>query len=767
MAEAVPGLEIDDLVIQKYELELKQIIYGCKYTTTATATKYIVGVGCILYDPVMDVVMLANEYNKQQRILHINPGVLSKDLGYFEDFGGKVEYKHVNMHIFDIALGELFEETATLFNLHFDDMKTCFDKELYRLISVTDDLEYLCIIIPFNLTGFLRIREKFQENIKAITNNTFTCQKQFYEISNIQFFQLEKLKELDKTTPQEINGFYGNKDVVYVCEELCGQPLYISSRIKKVVAKLNGVEIAEDKKINEQNNIKGAVYNLNGIHHFVSKLYDTEARDQEQLKPVQCFLQKFFVSRLDSTASQVKLAIGGDIPLMYYNDIIDGTKSIPLDSPRLVIYTDNPCYVLFNNVTLEFFGEDQTNMYLQKWFKSASNSTQEYSSGTFFQLNDRIYFSYKEKEKETYERIFIGIVRLFDDSIIQYDDIIYRQTLAVEACSSVHIKCMNELVDVKKAKATEKPTEKPTETTIIQYFHDDEIALIRRNNLNSLTRFKKYQADKPTQINTANADVDAETIHLKGRYDLFPKVAELCCDGKITMNGTNLKFTEPESTDKYIGNLCTAINRNLQPIYKPEAAAAYTLCRASAPFEFDCTVNDKSPSIFELKNPDQKVEAAKQKFTYNGIMWVSETKDMTKLPDFYLGAGLYDCFIIEPPDDDKSTKFIVPYHRFNNTTDIKFDPYRVAYECIIPPGVTFEVKKVEYGLISVCTLKEDGKSNGTLVDDKKKTYWRRIITIQPKFATSPSGEKVAPPDAPPGTLGGKQKTRRKLKAEFY
>ena len=743
MAEAVPGLKIYDLVIQKYELELKQIIYGCKYTTPATATKYIVGVGCILYDPVMDVVMLANEYNKQQRILHINPGVLSKDLGYFEDFGGKVEYKHVNMHIFDIALGELFEETATLFNLHFDDMNTCFDKNLYRLISVTDDLEYLCIIIPFNLTGFLRIRENFQENIKAITNNTFTCQKQFYEISNIQFFQLEKLKEQDKTTPQEINGFYGNKDVVYVCEELCGQPLYISSRIKKVVAKLNGFEIAEDKKINEQNNIKGAVYNLNGIHHFVSKLYDTEARDQEQLKPVQLFLQKFFVSRLDSTASQVKLAIGGDIPLMYYNDIIDGTKSIPLDSPRLVIYTDNPCYALFNNVSLEFFGKDQTNVYLKKWFKSASSSTQEYSSGTFFQLNDRIYFSYKKDV--TYKRIFIGIVRLFDDSIIQYDDIIYRQTLAVEACSSVHIKCMNELVTTKNQSNT---------TPKIQYFHDDEIALIRRNNLNSLTRFQKYQTDLPSLINT-NESKDAETIHLKGRYDLFPKVAELCCDGKITMNGTNLKFTEPESTDKYIGNLCTAINHNLRPIYKPkDAAAAYTLCRASAPFEFDCTVNDNSPSIFELKNP--VAGAAKQKFTYNGIMWVSETKDMTKLPDFYLGAGLYDCFIIAPPSDI-NTAFIVPYHRFNNTTDIKFDPYRVAYECIIPPGVEFEVEKVEYGLISVCTLKEDGKSNGTLVDDKKKTYWRRIITIQPKFATTTT----------PEPQGGKQKTRRKLKAEFY
>jgi hypothetical protein len=35
-----------------------------------------------------------------------------------------------------------------------------------------------------------------------------------------------------------------------------------------------------------------------------------------------------------------------------------------LNSPRLIIYTDNPCFVLFDNVDLSYGGDDKTDLYL-------------------------------------------------------------------------------------------------------------------------------------------------------------------------------------------------------------------------------------------------------------------------------------------------------------------------------------------------------------------------------------------------------------------
>jgi hypothetical protein len=486
-------------------------------------------------------------------------------------------------------------------------------------------------------------------------------------------------------------------------------------------------------------------------------------------------LQKYFVSRLDSSSPGAKIAIGGDIPLMYYNEITG--KKIELDSPRLVIYTDNPCFALFNNVSMKY-NTDNTNVYLTKWFAAlkerivsaadgngepeerivinigddenavneleATKKTQEqeYARGTFFQLNDRIYFSYLHGPK--YYRIFVGLVRLLDDSIITYDNIIYKQTLAVEVCSSMHIQYMNELV-----------AEKKQSNPMINYFHDDEIARIRQwRNPTAYPRFKQYCDLTTDIINITVSPEHVNNIHLKGKYALFNEVVKLCCEKNISFDGKTIKRTSNTNVDA----LFTAIEQNLQPVIK-------TLYRASMPFEFDCnnidpTQSTPKPSIFTLKSGDT--------FVYNGIMWASEPPAEKSIPDFYLGAGLYDCFIIQPPDNNKKAKFIVPYYRFRNAEKaINFDPYRVAYECIIPPGVKFQVKKVEFGLIKVCPLTWSGMS---LVDDKKsaQTYWRRIITIEPQFTTRPA--PVAGPTTTAPT-GGKEKARKprknKLNEEFY
>ena len=757
---AEPPLDVNNLVIAKHSDQTRDI-YGCKHGSGGT-TKFIVGVGCILYDKNLQVVMLGNEYNKQQRILHLNPG-LERHRGYYEDFGGKIEYKHVNMHIFDVALGELFEETAMLFNLHYDDMKTCFDKKSYVLIDVphSGDLQYLCMVIPFNLQEFQRIRDKFHENIKAITNSTITCQKQFYEISDVRFFQVEKLQAM--TQFAAIKGFYGLSDHVYMCEELCQQHYYISSRIMSAVLKFPSIEFSRDY-------VTGDLYNLNGIQHFVSKKYSDEAKDTEKMNSILMYLQKYFVSRLDSTSPNgAKIAIGGDIPLMYYNEIMGAESKAPLEAPRLVIYTDNPCYVLFDNVSMSY-DTDKTDVYLTKWGMKAA----KYTCGTFFQLNDRIYFSY-QKDDEEYNRVFIGIVRLLDDSIITYDDIIYKQILAVEVCSSMHIQCMKKLLDEKKTKTDGDKIE-------IEYFHDDVIASVRRQNPAALKRFAKYCSLEDKYISDLKDNVGG--THLKGKYALFNHVTKLCCEKNISFNGKTIESKKP--TETKIDTLFAAITRNLYPV-----VSSSKLCRASLPFEFDCEASGTSPSIFALK--------ADKQFVYNGIMWVSEKPKDKNIPDFYLGAGLYDCFIVQPPkvksaegqpaevksDEVQSaegqpaevkspevksaevqTPFIVPYYRFN---DSSFQFYSVAYECIIPPGVTFKVVSVKFGLISVCSLKEESKS--LINEETKKTYWRRIITITPVFTASSSLQEAKPtpepepesepaPEPAPESAGGKIKSSK-------
>ena len=83
---------------------------------------------------------------------------MNPNFGYFEDFGGKVEDKHVNMHIIDLALGELFEESAMMFNLHYDDLKDC-KQVLIDFPGFEGSRQYLCFIINYDLKAYYGIRD--------------------------------------------------------------------------------------------------------------------------------------------------------------------------------------------------------------------------------------------------------------------------------------------------------------------------------------------------------------------------------------------------------------------------------------------------------------------------------------------------------------------------------------------------------------------------------------------------------------------------------
>ncbi len=69
-------------------------------------------------------------------------------------------------------------------------------------------------------------------------------------------------------------------------------------------------------------------YYSNGLQHIVSTKYNEEANKQETNEDVsiRLYIQKFFVTRLDSSKSGVKSYIGGDIPMMYYNEIMSDKK---------------------------------------------------------------------------------------------------------------------------------------------------------------------------------------------------------------------------------------------------------------------------------------------------------------------------------------------------------------------------------------------------------------------------------------------------------
>lgn len=711
-------IDVNKLVIGKYTDTVNgQTIYGHKYEVETegkqTKIKYIVGVGCILYDHDMRVCLLANEYNKQIKINHLNPG-MNPDYGYFEDFGGKVEDKHVNMHIIDLALGELFEESAMMYNLHYDDLVKA-NKVLIDVPNVSER-QYLCFIINFDLKAYYGIKDMFNENLKTISSGRFTCQKQFFEISNVKFFMLEELQALERTkTP--INGFYGKPDDVYFTNDICGSPSYISSRIVEIVKMIKGDTVKEQPTCN--------TYHINGLQHIVSENYNKEASKKEEDETIRLYLQKYFVSRLDSTKPGVKMYIGGDIPMMYYNEIIlgiinnseeiqeeDGAKvehgnngcyvvSQKIKSPRLIIYTDNPCFALFDNVNMIYGGNDKTDSTLKKWFPTPLPT---YSKGVFFQLNSRIYFSYIAGTK--YKRIFIGNIKAIDDTIITFDNLIYKQTLAVDACDSIAIAAMDELVKQLDNKST---------ASVLEYFDDEIIATARHWNQVGLDRFKQIDKKPPdlksiygdnysTLFTSKNTDLDI--LQLKGKYFLFEQINDLICKGESDPNYK--KFGEILKT------------------YAVKQKQKFSRC--SPPFEFDCLNNDSTKSIFDFKDTDT--------FTHNNLVFMSDSMDY--LPTFYLNPGLHDCFIIEMKENSSSG--FVPFYLFDTANEYtnkdNFRFYKVAYETIVQPKTTFNVTKVEYKPIEVYKLNQN--DNKLVKDDKGKRYWRRFVTITPESSTSQS-----------------------------
>ena len=661
-------IDVKNLIIGKHNVN-GETIYGCNLNTG----NYIVGVGCILYDHEMKVCMLANEYNKQVKINHLNQW-MNTNLGYFEDFGGKVEDKHVNMHIIDLALGELFEESAMVFNLHYEDLVNC-NTVLIDVPGYKDTIrKYLCFIIHVDLKDHCAIKDMFNKNVQTMLSGRFSCQKQFLEINNIKFFMVSDLERLI-AAKKAIKGFYGKPDYVYFANDMCGSPSYISSRIVNIVEMFK-------KDIQITHKPTYFTYHINGLQHIVSEEYKIETAKQEQDSKLRLYLQKYFVSRLDSTKPGVKMYIGGDIPMMYYNEI-NSPPTCVITSPRLIIYTDNPCFALVDNIDMFYGGNDKTDSTLKKLFQTTSKST--FSQGVFFQLNSRIYFSYTKNS--TYNRVFIGNIKAIDDTIITFNNIIYKQTLAVDSCNSIAIAAMHNLVTILD-----------TTKVVFDYFDDDIIATARHWNKSGLERFNKLQteANKKTQDTpTSKYKIDEilkknttiSQLQIKGKYYLFEQINALICAKENTNNKNYKNFKT------IIDNYSVKQNR--------------TFSRCSPPFEFDCSNNNATKSIFEFKTNDT--------FIHNNLVFMSDS--MTNLPTFYLNPGLYDCFKI---DMHENCGF-VPFYLFGD----KFEFYKVAYETIIKPETKFQVTNVEYQAIQVFKLSND------LVKDTGKKYFRRFITITP------------------------------------
>lgn len=739
------GLNINNLIITKHET----LGYGCHITGKNIS---IVGVGCILYDPFLKICMLGNEYNKQNVILHRNP-TLSPQLGYFEDFGGKLEDKHEWMHLFDVALGELYEETCLVFNLNFDDLRTCLDKGWYALIPVPvhNIKHYICFMIPFDLSNFRNIQDVFQSNLKHITTNSnMRCEKQFYEISRVNFFEYDTLTGLTASTQPHvtvtINGFYGSQEELYICKEICLQEdIGISERLATVIQEFNRRK-KENLVSDDIVKITGTLVTRNGLQHFMSAkhLQDVVKTETAYIK----YLQKYFLPRIKPETRGIRIAIGGDVPLMYYDEIVSSlnseaerhsavgteiTKLITLDKNtpiRLVIYTSNPC-VTIEHPHKMYFNGDMTNVCLKKWMTNDTGDIESYTQGVFFHLNDKIYFSYKKGD--TYQRIVIGMVKIIDDTIITYDNIVYKQTLAVDAGNAIGIAAMEKLIELKKNKSP-----------VLNYFHDDVINSSRQWNEEGVTRFRNYAKDQlPGGSNRTHVEnSNVASLHIKGKYKMFGDIQNVVC------NSSNIPlFSQNEYKSNLIENFqnLRSIPTNfISNMVDNLEEINLHLSRASDPFEFDCSsstdITHSSVSVFDLKDTN--------KFVYNGLMFASEATK--KIPDMYLSAGLNDCFIITG-----TAKCLLPLYRLKEPEgqkvwDKALQFYQVAYECIFPPKLEFEVKSVEYKLISVCTLKLNQARELIDDDDKKKYYWKRVITISPVvYQPAARGGHAKPRKAPP------------------
>ena len=789
-------LDYNDLIIKT-----ENGIVGCHLSSGYIIT----GVGCTFYDPEMKMFMLANEYNKQQAMIRTNN--LSFDTTYYEDFGGKLEPKHEWLHICDVILGELFEETATLFNLHFEDFKTCIENGWYvpiPSIGGNGKLIYLCCIIPLNMQHFKVIQGHFEHNYNHIKSKIFDCQKQFLEIDKINFFLHKDLEQVKTSSGhQSIKNFYGTADTLYSCKDVCQSESWISSRFINMISKMDEIlnSITTKRKyISVIQSSKG------GLYQFVSQFHLNEINNVQNsdVKAILPLLQKYYVPKIPRGKNYLPVAIGGDIPFTYYNDIkqslekdsnyttiIKDTPTFKIETPRLIIYTTNPCAALSDSIYMNYNGQDITNLYLHKWFniqlkiaeeevkkaeeevkkaeeevKKAEGKTKKaldaklnmakilqesleeaikvtkYEYGVLFHLNEKLYFSYKAGTK--YKRCMIGIVKLLDDTIITYNDIVYKQALAVEAGYSFGVKAMELLKEWKSPALF-------NEDNLLQYFDDGEIERARRTKGNGGDRFATYAKDQLPGVGNNRTPKDitlaqANLIDVKGYYHIYDALRKnICDDGTFPIFGSKGYWdylTKP--TKDHI----LPFSKSFEVMKDIKQEITRKLSRSSDPYEFDCDINSDNPGIFTLKE--------NEKFVMNGITFASEATK--KVPNWYLTVGMYDCYII----NETTEPCMIPLYRLKpaaNPPQTNWECYRVAYECIFPPNMKFEVISVKYQPIIVTNLNgiNTDEIDKDLPDDIKGRYWKRIITVKPYIEIETKNGN--------GTGGGQKKKLSKYKSK--
>jgi hypothetical protein len=204
---------------------------------------------------------------------------------------------------------------------------------------------------------------------------------------------------------------------------------------------------------------------------------------------------------------------------------------------------------------------------------------------------------------------------------------------------------------------------------------------------------------------------ELNTLLIKGRYDMFKEINDLICK-QPSKSESNKQYKE------FLEILYKYSVKNKLASTPPVVSDNKQFARCSPPFEFDCTNNSTTKSIFNFEKNHE--------FTHNNLVFMSDST--TYLPKFYLNPGLHDCFIIN------MNHGFIPFYLFDKVDDYinkdSFKFYKVAYETIIKPETKFKVTNVEYKPIAVYKLKDEDVKLIKDGDNKKK-YWRRYITITP------------------------------------
>ena len=698
-----------NFLIQMHDVDGQQV-YGCQFTSASEASKVIVGVGCVLVDYAKNLCLLGNEANKLFVIQDMNQSITS----YFEDFGGKIENKHEHMHLVDVALSELYEETAMTLNLHAHDII----RSHHTVVQVPykQGLYYMVIFINCNLDIVNRstFARAFQNNLESLRTSRnirrIPCEKQFLEISDVQIFRMNDI--INSQDPKIITGFYNTSEPIYQVTSMCQTPCFISQRVHSAISQ----GLASIKK---NNVIDVTGYHQYGLHQFVSNENKAELKQQIHNQDLVAYLIKYVVSHINLPEG---VAIGGDVPIIYYNDIAK-RKSLPvheLSCPKLELYTNSLCMQLFSNVYLRAYNEtDTTHVILSKFLHRGQTThiNTKYSRGVFFCLSNRIYFSYiattnnsHEPEIHEYRRMYLGLVRLYDELIVTVSDLFFKQLIAVDCHNSVAMGCINKLRAWKAQLSKHEPR--------LTYFDCADIKQARHWNPASLDNFMNVKnMVQPTNIYQGVSKKHISDLNIKGKYHLFNQIYKSAC-----------KF-DSQFPSESVMKLKDASLSNLNATYTEPF-----LSRCSAPFEIDCMNN---PATHHLSPFLDNIGIIGRTFNYNGLCFASESLHF--LPTFYLNAGLYDCFLIKA-----RPKTYVPLHRLKmknqdgsvDDKDSTFRFYQVASECIYPSETEFRVIDVDFDIIKVITCSTHQTLTRLLmketVTDEAYTieyFWRRFVTL--------------------------------------